>query len=83
MTAKYIVTAQWDDEGSVWVATSDDIPGLVTQSPTLDGLLARVTAIAPELLEDNAHLLSDERRPGATIDIHIVSELQIPSVAAE
>jgi predicted RNase H-like HicB family nuclease len=57
VTDKYVVTAEWDDEGEVWVATSDDIPGLVTEAKSLEALLQRVSAVAPELLEDNAHLL--------------------------
>ncbi|UVC17087.1 DUF1902 domain-containing protein [Mesorhizobium onobrychidis] len=28
---KFLVTAQWDEEANVWVATSDDIPGLATE----------------------------------------------------
>ena len=44
------VTAEWDAEGGGWTATSDDLPGLVTESPTLDGLLERVMAVIPDLL---------------------------------
>jgi predicted RNase H-like HicB family nuclease len=32
----YVVTAIWDDEAKVWVAESDDVPGLVTEAPTLE-----------------------------------------------
>ena len=54
---KFIVTAKWDDEAHVWVATSDDIPGLATEAKNLDTLLRRIKDVAPELIEDNAHLL--------------------------
>jgi len=27
----YFVRAEWDEEAKVWVATSDDVPGLVTK----------------------------------------------------
>lgn len=81
MTDKYVVTAEWDDEGEVWVATSDDIPGLVTEAKSLEGLLQRVSAVAPELLEDNAHLLPGGVAPQGKIDLHIVSQLNIGSVA--
>jgi predicted RNase H-like HicB family nuclease len=53
MSRKYLVTAQWDDMAGVWVATSQDIPGLVTEAVTLDDLLKRVVAVAPQLLADN------------------------------
>lgn len=81
MAGKYVVTAEWDDEGEVWVATSDDIPGLVTQAKSLENLLERVVAVAPELLEDNAHLLPGGRRPQGTIDIHIVSQVDLGTAA--
>ena len=74
MTNKYVVTAEWDDEAEVWVATSDDVPGLVTEAATLDALYARVIAVVPELLEDNAHLLPPGNR-GGQVDLHIVSDV--------
>ena len=81
MTDRYVVTAEWDDEGEVWVATSDDIPGLVTEAKSLEALLERVSAIAPELLKDNAHLLPEGKAPWGSIDLHIVSQLSIGSAA--
>lgn len=44
----------WDDEASVWIATSDDVPGLVLESGSFDGLLERVRYAVPELLELNS-----------------------------
>ncbi len=40
-------------EAGVWVATSDDVPGLVTEAKTFDGLLKKLRTIVPELLELN------------------------------
>ena len=57
----YEVVAAWDEEARVWVATSDDIPGLVTEAESQDGLIARLQAMVPELLEMNSHLLSSPR----------------------
>ncbi len=50
---EYVVKLIWDPEASVWVATSDDIPGLVLESGSFDALLERVRFAAPELLELN------------------------------
>lgn len=50
---KCVVNLTWDLEASVWVATSDDIPGLVLESGSFDALLERVRFAAPELLELN------------------------------
>lgn len=76
MAKTYTVTAAWDDEAKVWVATSDDVPGLVTEARTLDALVERVHAVAPELLDDNAHLIDGGRDDVEEIDIHGVSNLR-------
>ena len=33
------VRAEWDEEAHVWVATSDDVPGLATEGDTLERLV--------------------------------------------
>jgi len=47
------VRATWDGEAKVWVAESDDVPGLVTESPTLEALIAKLHILIPELIEEN------------------------------
>lgn len=79
---KLLVIAQWDDEAGVWVATSDDIPGLVTEAVSLDELLSRVLAIAPELLEDNAHHIQDTGHAGSLIDVCIQSQFRLDGAGA-
>src|SRR6201999_1781010 len=53
MAREHIVTAKWDDEADVWVATSDDVPGLVTESKTFEALLKKLRTLVPELLALN------------------------------
>ena len=48
---EYKVNFTWDDEASVWIAQSDDIPGLVLEGGSLDALIERVRFAAPELIE--------------------------------
>jgi predicted RNase H-like HicB family nuclease len=48
-----VAEALWDDEASVWVATSEDIPGLVTEAETLDELRSKLADIVPALLAEN------------------------------
>lgn len=50
---EYIVNLDWDNEASVWIATSENIPGLVLESGSFDALLERVRFAVPELLELN------------------------------
>ena len=47
---EYIITFTWDEEASVWIATSNDIPGLVLESGSFDALLERTRFAVPELL---------------------------------
>lgn len=47
------VRAEWDDEAAVWVATSDDVPGLATEAETLEALSAKLEVMVPELLDAN------------------------------
>lgn len=79
---KLLVNAQWDDAVGVWVATSQDIPGLVTEAASLDELLSRVLAVAPELLEDNAHHIEDAGHPGDLIDVCIQSQFRLDGARA-
>ena len=51
---EYIVNLAWDNEAEVWVATSNDIPGLVLECGSFDALLERVRFAVPELLELNS-----------------------------
>jgi len=45
------IQARWDGEASVWLATSDDVPGLVVEADTWPGMINEVELILPELLE--------------------------------
>ncbi len=47
------VQAQWDAEAGVWVASSDDVPGLVAEAVSLDELFRELQALVPELLTLN------------------------------
>ena len=61
MTVKpFFVRAEWDEEASVWVATSDDVPGLVTEEATMEGLIEKLKVIIPELLEANGVRINQE-----------------------
>lgn len=50
----YVITFTWDNEADVWIATSNDIPGLVLESGSFDALLERTRFAVPELLALNA-----------------------------
>jgi predicted RNase H-like HicB family nuclease len=55
-----IIHAMWDGEAKVWVATSEDVPGLVTEAASLDVLLPKLKVMIPELLDANGFPDGDE-----------------------
>ena len=56
---EYTIKLEWDSEASVWIATSDDVPGLVLESGSFDVLVERVRYAVPELLELGGTTRSD------------------------
>ena len=57
--AEYHIHLTWDPDAAVWVATSDDVPGLALENGSFDALIERVRLAVPELLaltegDDNA-----------------------------
>jgi len=50
----YEVLAQWDSDAGVWVAESEDVPGLVAEADSPNGLAQKLRVLIPELLELNA-----------------------------
>ena len=52
----YQVLAKWDSEAGVWVAESDDVPGLVAEAESPNSLREKLRVLIPELLELNGVL---------------------------
>jgi len=50
---EYTIDLFWDDEASVWIAESQDLPGLILESESFDTLVERVKKAVPDLLELN------------------------------
>jgi predicted RNase H-like HicB family nuclease len=57
----FLVHADWDPKAGVWVATSDDVPGLATEAATLKVLTQKLRILIPELLEANRLHSSDQQ----------------------
>jgi hypothetical protein len=45
------IEARWDGEAGVWIATSNDAPGLVVEAATWPAMIEEVRLVLPELLE--------------------------------
>lgn len=61
MTDSLQITARWYED--MWIATSEDIPGLVTEASTLEELSENLKIIIPELLKENSHLIKRKNSP--------------------
>lgn len=64
------VMTLWDAEADVWVATSDDVPGLVAEAATMGELVRKLDVLIPELLELNGVIVEPEEN----IPLHLESE---------
>jgi len=62
------VQFNWDSEAAVWYTTSDDIPGLLLESGSLDALIERVKIALPDLLDHDG---MNGKNP---LSIHFISE---------
>ena len=61
------VRATWDAQASVWVAESDDVPGLITEADDLEALISKLRVMIPELLEANRTLPNVDELPFSLI----------------
>jgi len=52
----YQVIAEWDEEARVWVASSEEVPGLATGADTFEELIEKLKVVIPELLVENGLL---------------------------
>ncbi|MGK7954068.1 MAG: DUF1902 domain-containing protein [Crocosphaera sp.] len=74
------ISALWDADAEVWVAISEDVPGLATEADTLEALTQKLRIIVPELLQLNRVIPYNQ---GSTIAIELTSHRQeIVQVAA-
>jgi hypothetical protein len=51
MSRAITINARWDAEASVWIATSDDVTGLVVEAATWPSMIEEVRLVLPDLLE--------------------------------
>jgi predicted RNase H-like HicB family nuclease len=52
MARPIVIHADWDQEAAVWVATTLDIQGLVTEADTIEALRAKLPGMILDLLEE-------------------------------
>jgi len=52
MARPIVIHADWDPEAAVWVATTNDLKGLVTEADTMEALRAKLPGMILDLLEE-------------------------------
>ena len=52
MARPLVVTADWDPEAKVWVATTRDLRGLVTEAESIEALRAKLPGMVLDMLEE-------------------------------
>ncbi len=75
-----IVKAEWDPEVSVWVATTDDIRGMVAEAATLELLRPKVLNMLADLIELNKVEVNLEEIP-VHIFAHSIDRMANPLAA--
>jgi hypothetical protein len=67
-----LVRAEWDGEAGTWVATSEDVPGLVVEHSDFRTLQEMVLELVPVLLAENGMLPPEH---GAfEVPVHIAAQ---------
>ncbi len=52
MARPIVIHADWDPEASVWVATTNDLRGLVTEADSMEALRAKLPGMILDLLDE-------------------------------
>jgi hypothetical protein len=52
MARPLVVTADWDPEAAVWVSTTRDLRGLVTEAESIEALRAKLPGMVLDMLEE-------------------------------
>jgi hypothetical protein len=51
MSRSILIKARWDGEAGMWIATSNDVPGLVVEAEHWEDMITEVRLVLPDLLE--------------------------------
>lgn len=70
MSRTYEVEARWDSEAGVWVAESEDIPGLVAEAESMNALVEKIRGLVPELFELNCGLEPGQKTVNVRVRTH-------------
>jgi len=82
MQNRFNVQVTWDAQAEMWVADSDDIPGLAAEAPDDKSLWEKLEALIPELLALNEVRLKPNRDIEVVLNFHPRKErIQVTNAA--
>ena len=70
MKNRFNVQVTWDSQAKMWVADSDDIPGLAAEAPDDTSLWEKLEGLIPELLTLNNVRLKPNQVIGVMLNFH-------------
>ena len=80
--SRFSVEVNWDAEAEMWVADSDDIPGLAAEAPDDKSLWEKLEGLIPELLELNDVKVEPNHEIEIMLNFHPRKErIQLPNAA--
>lgn len=77
----FVVRAAWDGEAGVWVAESDDVPGLITEAETPNKLVEKLAVLIPELVELNRVPIDKGTPLEVVLQLHGEERISLPTAA--
>jgi len=81
MQNRFNVQATWDSEAEMWVADSDDIPGLAAEAPSDKSLWEKLEGLIPELLALNHVSLKPNQVIEVVLNFRREERIQLPNAA--
>lgn len=82
MKNRFSVQVTWDAAAEMWVADSDDIPGLAAEAPDDKSLWEKLEGLIPELLALNDVSLDPKHDIEVMLNFHPRKErIQLPNAA--
>jgi hypothetical protein len=72
MSRSITINARWDPGANVWIATSNDVAGLVVEADTWPAMIEEVRLVLPDLLE-----LSGEKSDNLSLTFRAEEHLEV------
>jgi len=73
-TNTFVIEVTWDNQAEVWVAESEDVPGLITEAVSRTHLIDKLAVLIPELLELNQRPVDPDKPLDVTLRFHREAE---------